>query len=102
MSQTSPQGGRPDARATSVALTLGTVTAVALFVASFALRLIGQPQPADVAGTIAVVALLATPVVGLGTTSMELRKGQGRAWALALLVLCVLAVATVLALANLR
>ena len=89
---------RPNARATVLALTAGTVVAVALFAIGFVLRYVGDSASADTVGTIAVVALLLTPAVALATTAVELRRAQGLGTAMAILVLLILAGATVLAL----
>jgi hypothetical protein len=94
--------GRTPARATSAALIVGTLAAVAVFAASFVLRLAGHPQPADVVGAAGVVVLLATPAVGLVTTALELRSVQRHVAALALVVLAVLGLAAAVAVAAAR
>jgi len=88
---------RPPARWTALVLTAGTLLSVAGFVVDVVLRWLGQPGPADVIATAAVISLLATPAVGLLATSAELRHDQLPAALLALLVLLILAGATVLA-----
>jgi len=88
---------RPPARWTVFALTAGTLLSVAGFVVDVVLRWLGQPAPADVVATAAVIALLATPAAGLLATSLELRRDQLPAALLALLVLLILGGATVLA-----
>ena len=93
---------RPDAQRTIQALTTGTVLSVAVLSLGFVLRLAGQSAAADTVSTIGVVVLLATPAAALVTTALELRGAQRSAAALAVLVLVILAGATVLALLTSR
>lgn len=93
---------RPSARWTALVLVSGTLIAVAGFVAAFSLRLIGQPSVADTIAGAAVIVLIGTPVSGLVVTSAELRRVQLPAALLAILVLVILAAATVLAVLTSR
>ncbi len=98
MSEQPINNHRPDAQATVRALTVGTIVAVAVFAVAFVLRLVGQVALAEVASSIAVVVLLATPAVALVTTAVELRRAPGLSAAFAVLVLLILAGATAVAL----
>ena len=73
---TEPTEHRPEARATVVVLTAGTIVSVAVFAAAFVVRLLGQPSSSDAIGTLGVVCLLATPAVALVSTAVELRRIQ--------------------------
>jgi hypothetical protein len=90
--------GRTDSSASVAVLIGGTILAVAVFAASFVLRLVGYVDLGDSVGAGGVVVLLATPAAALITTTIELRRGHRPHWALALVVLGILAGATVLAL----
>ena len=79
-------------------MTAGTIVAVVIFAAGFVLRLAGQLGLADAVSIAAVIALLATPALALAATALELRPTQRTAAALAVVVLLVLAAATLLAL----
>lgn len=98
MSQEPTNSHRPDSRATVRTLVAGTILAVAIFAAGFVLRLLGQAAASDALSTAAVIVLLATPALGLVTTSVELRQAQKAAAAMALVVLLILGAATVIAL----
>jgi hypothetical protein len=89
---------RPDARRTIVVLNAGTLVAVVAFAGGFVIRLPAQSELADQVSGVAVIALLATPAVALATSAFELRRAQRIAASMAVLVLAVLAAATMLAL----
>lgn len=91
---------RTDSRASVAALVGGTVIAVVVFAVSFALRLLGSVGPSDSVGAVGVVALLLTPAAALLTTSVELRRASRPHWVLALVVVLILAGATVVALVT--
>ncbi len=97
MGNQDPSAHRPAAQATVAVLTLGTLIAVTMFVVAFAIRLLGQETLSDQVGTVAVIALLATPAVALITTALEMRADQRTAAGLALLVLGILVSAAALA-----
>ena len=102
---------------TARALSAGTLLSAACFVIGFVLSLVGgDAAPEDplrmdllVASVLAlrpwgwsmlgVLVLLVTPPVGLAVTYLEMRRREGRAAPLALVVLAVLGVATAIALA---
>lgn len=107
----------PGIGGTARALSLGTLLSAACFVVGFVLSLVGRPS---VAGDplrvdllvdsivelqpwgwsmLGVLVLLATPPLGLAVSYLEMRRLQPRAAVLALVVLGVLAVATLIALA---
>ena len=100
MSQRPTNQHRPDSRATVLVLTVGTIASVTVFALGFAVRLVGQPETADLVSTLAVAALLATPPVSLVASAFELRPLQPLAAVLALLVVAILAVATLIALSS--
>ncbi len=90
---------RPPVRLTSRVLTLGSLGAAAVLGVSLALDVLGQAEPARLAGVVGVLVLLGTPVAGLVATWWELRPMRPtHAW-LAVAVLGVLLLATVIALA---
>lgn len=89
---------RAPVRLTSRTLTVGTVAAAVLMGVGLALDVAGQEAAAGLLGNVGVVLLLATPVAGLVATWWELRGPRPRAAWLAIAVLCVLALATVVAL----
>lgn len=91
---------RPDSRRTVIVLTAGTLIAVTAFAADALVRFAGQTALADQFGTIAVVALLATPAVALLASASELRRLQPIAATMAVVVLIILAAATTLALLS--
>ena len=95
-------GDRPAARLTVAVLALGSIVSAGLFVVGFTLRVVGQPVPADMVSLAGVAALLATPPVGLLATAAELRRIQPGAAILALLVVAILAMATIVAVAAIR
>jgi hypothetical protein len=89
---------RPDAGRTIVVLNAGTLVAVVAFAGGFVIRLAAQSELADQVSGVAVIALLATPAVALAMSAFELRRAQRIAASMAVLVLAVLAAATMLAL----
>ena len=89
---------RPPVRATAFTLTASTVVSVLLFLGGLVATAAGIAEPARLLATAGVVVLLATPVLGLIVTAVELRPLQPRSAVLALVVLVVLAIATVVAL----
>ena len=70
----------------------------ALLVTGLALAAARLDEPARLVATAGVITLLATPALGLIVTALELRPLQPRSAGLALVVLGVLAIATVIAL----
>jgi len=93
---------RPDAKGTIGALTAGTIASVVVFAVSFGLRLAGQSDASNSVALVGVIVLLATPATALVTTAIEMRRAQSSAAALAVLVLVILAGATILALLTSR
>jgi hypothetical protein len=93
---------RPSIRATVVVLTAGTMLSVAGLVAAFVLRLAGAAAAADSVSYAAIAVLLATPAAGLAATVFETRRNQHWTATSALLVLAILAAATVVALSVQR
>lgn len=91
-------GERPPVGATASALTLGTVASAAALTAAFVSGLAGAASLSTLLSTAGVLALLATPVLGLVVTFFEMRPVQPRAAGLALVVLGVLALSTLVAL----
>ena len=79
-------------------LLLGTLVSATLFGVGFLLGVAGYEEPAAMASNAGVLLLLATPAIGLISTSAELRETQPQASVLAIGVLAVLAVAVVVAL----
>ena len=89
---------RPPVRLTTRVLTGGSLTAAALLGLGLVLHFAGVTETAALVGNIGVVALLLTPVAGLVATWRELRALRpAHAW-VAVAVLCVLLLATVIAL----
>jgi hypothetical protein len=82
---------------TTRALTLGTLVSAALLGVGLALDVAGLADAGGQVGNIGVVLLLATPVAGLLTSWWELRGVRPRAAWLAVAVLCVLALAILVA-----
>jgi uncharacterized membrane protein len=109
---------RPDVRWTGRVLTGGTVLSAACFTVGFVLSLLGgEPEGADprqlelVARSVlelqpwgwsmlGVLVLIGTPAAGLAVTFAEMRRLQPRSAALALVVLAILAAATLIAVAT--
>ncbi len=91
---------RPSAAATSRILTGGSLVAAALFVIAFGLSVSGAVAFSVVVATAGVIALLATPALGLLASAFELRSYQPRVAALAIVVLLILGAATVIAFAT--
>ena len=89
---------RPPSAVTARVLMLGTALSAALLTLAFVGGLARIESLADMLSTAGVVALLATPAVGLATIFIELRPTQRRAALLALAVLAVLGISTVVAL----
>ena len=107
----------PEIGGTARALSLGTLLSAGCFVIGLVLSLAGRPSVAGdplrldiLAGSIVelqpwgwsmlgVLVLLATPPIGLAVSYLEMRRLQPRAAVVALLVLGVLAGATLIALA---
>lgn len=90
--------GRSPVRLTSRTLLWGTLAASALLAAGLVLDVAGAAETAATIAAAGVIALLATPALGLITTYWELRSRRPGSAMLALVVLGVLAVATVIAL----
>jgi hypothetical protein len=90
---------RPPVRLTSRVLTSGSVAAAAILAVSLALDIVGQAEPARLAGVAGVLVLLVTPAVGLVATWWELRAFRPTHARLAVAVLGVLTLATIVALA---
>ena len=106
---------RPQVRWTTAALTTGTLLSAACFVAGFLLSLLGgdaateDPRRLELVlrsaaeldpwgwSMLGVLLLMATPAAGLVTSFFEMRRVQPRAAFLALLVLGILAAATLIA-----
>ena len=89
---------RPSAEVTARIMSIGAVLAGVIFVAAFLLTIAGAPSASMVVATAGVVALLATPALGLLSTAVELRSYQPRVAALAVAVLAILLGAAVVAL----
>ena len=93
---------RPSAWATARVLSIGSLVAAVVFVAAFALSIAGATSASVVAATAGVIALLATPALGLVASAVELRSFQPRVAALAVLVLVILSAAALIAFASSR
>ena len=90
-------GERPSAEVTARIMSIGAVLAGVIFVAAFLLTIAGATSASMVVATAGVVALLATPAVGLLSTAVELRSYQPRVAALAVVVLAILIGAALIA-----
>ena len=88
---------RPPVRATAFTLTAATVVSVLLFLGALIAAAVRLDDASRTLATAGVIALLATPVLGLIVTAVELRPLQPRSAVLALVVLAVLAIATAVA-----
>jgi hypothetical protein len=82
---------------TSRVLLAGSLLAAVFFAVGFALHFVLESNLATTAAMAGVLTMLATPVVGLVATAIELREGQREATLLAVGVMAVLAVAVAVA-----
>ncbi len=83
---------------TSRVLLVGTLLSALGFLVGLGLTFIGSSALASFASNVAILLLLATPVLGLVVSAIELRRSQPRAAILAAAVLGVLSVAVAVAL----
>ena len=88
---------RPTVAGTARVLTGGTALSATLLAVAFAADLARLESAANLLSTAGVVALLATPALGLVISFFELRPSQPRAALLALVVLGVLGTAALVA-----
>lgn len=92
-------GQRPPFAATASVLTIGSTSSAAALAVAFLAGLLGAESLSSVLATAGIVALIATPAVGLMATWLELRRERlAQAW-LAVVVLLVLFLATIVAVA---
>jgi hypothetical protein len=90
---------RPAAVAgTSRVLLVGTLLSALGFAVGLGLTFVGSAALAASASNVGVLVLLATPVLGLVVSAIELRRAQPQAALMAIAVLAVLGVAVLVAL----
>jgi hypothetical protein len=83
---------------TSRVLLVGTLLSALVFLVGLGLTFIGSPALAAFASNLGILVLLATPVLGLLVSALELRRAQRQAALMAVAVLGVLGVAVLVAL----